>query len=211
LQYKVLLIMKNQKYLDDISEIKQLMNRSSRFLSLSGLTGVLAGIYALAGAYAAYMMLGVIKSKGLLITKHVVRDFLLVALVVLVLSIITALILSYRKAKQKGYKIWDAGSKNFLISFLIPLITGGFFGLVLIHWKFYVLIAPITLIFYGLALINASKYTYDSIFYLGLSEVILGLLSAFYPGYGLFFWAAGFGVLHIIYGVVMYFKYDKTA
>jgi hypothetical protein len=203
--------MKHQKYLDDISEIKQLMNRSSRFLSLSGLSGILIGIYALGGAFLTHYLLNVIRNKGLTIDEHEVFDLVLLAIAVLFASILTALFLSYRKAKQKGYKIWDAGSKNFLISLLIPLVTGGIFGLVLIHWKFYVLIAPITMIFYGLALINASKYTYDSIFYLGLSEVILGLLSAFYPGYGLFFWAAGFGVLHIIYGFVMYYKYDKTA
>jgi hypothetical protein len=65
------------------------------------------------------------------------------------------------------------------------------------------------LIFYGLALINASKYTYNDIRYLGISELLIGLCSTLFLGYGLFFWAAGFGLAHIVYGALMYFKYDK--
>jgi hypothetical protein len=71
------------------------------------------------------------------------------------------------------------------------------------------LAAPACLVFYGLALIQGSANTFDEIRYLGFSEIILGLISASVPGYGLVFWAIGFGVLHIIYGVIMYNKYDK--
>jgi hypothetical protein len=69
--------------------------------------------------------------------------------------------------------------------------------------------APAMLIFYGLALINASPNLFDEIRYLGYSEILIGLLAAAFIGYGLYFWAFGFGVLHIAYGLVMYKKYDS--
>jgi len=64
------------------------------------------------------------------------------------------------------------------------------------------------LIFYGLALVDAGKFTYGEVFYLGILEIITGLVSAFFPSLGLFFWIFGFGVLHVIYGLVMYRKYE---
>jgi len=96
-----------------------------------------------------------------------------------------------------------------LVSFFIPLVTGAVFGLILLKHEHFGVVAPVSLIFYGLALINASKYTFGTIKFLGISEIIVGLIAAYYPGNGLFFWALGFGVLHIIYGTVMYFKYDR--
>ena len=65
------------------------------------------------------------------------------------------------------------------------------------------------LIFYGIALYNASKHTLSYVKYLGFTEIILGLISAMYPGDGFWFWVIGFGFMHIIYGSLMYFKYDK--
>jgi len=96
-----------------------------------------------------------------------------------------------------------------LIHFLIPLVTGGIFGLILLNHEHYGILAPISLIFYGLALVNTSKFTLDTVKYLGISEIIVGLLSAIYVGYGLLFWAIGFGILHIIYGGIMYLKEEK--
>ena len=43
-----------QNYIQDIAEMRSMMERSSKFLSLSGLAGIMAGIYALSGAYIAY-------------------------------------------------------------------------------------------------------------------------------------------------------------
>jgi hypothetical protein len=96
-----------------------------------------------------------------------------------------------------------------VVNLSIPLITGGLFILIVLGTGHYGLAAPASLIFYGLALIQASSNTYDEIRYLGFSEIILGLISAILPGFGLIFWALGFGVLHIVYGTIMYNKYDK--
>ena len=210
MRHKVLLIMKENKYLDDLSEIKNLMNKSSRFLSLSGMSGILAGSYALIGAFTAY---GFIKDYTLntgVTAKNLRIQLFVIAFTVLTAAILTGLYLSYRKANKNNLPFFDVTAKNLLISFIVPLFAGGILGLILIKQAYFGLVAPITLIFYGLSLINASKYTYGTVYYLGLAEVITGLLAAVYPGNGLYFWAFGFGILHIIYGALMYFKYDKN-
>jgi hypothetical protein len=207
--------MENEKYLNDISEIKNMMNQSSRFISLSGLSGVLAGIYSLIGAWLAYNTIyfdttSMGNYKNLIITQEAINKLFIIAFSVLILSIITGIALSVKKAKKTEDKIWNVSSKRLVINFAIPLATGGFFILFLIEKEVLSLVAPLTLLFYGLACVNASKYTLGDVRYLGITMIILGLLSTWFLGYGLLFWALGFGVCHIIYGSMMYFKYDRN-
>jgi hypothetical protein len=204
--------MSEKDYLKDISEIKNIMNRSTRFLSLSGLSGILAGIYALIGAYLARQILEKTYSDN---HNYIHRlntikiDLLIIAFVVAFLSIATGYVLTRQKTKKQGVKIWDSTTKRLLFNFLVPLVTGGIFALILLYQGFYGFVAPATLIFYGLALFSASKYTIGTIKYLGIAEIILGLAAMNYIGLGLYFWVIGFGVFHIIYGTMMYLK-EKT-
>ncbi|WMW76917.1 hypothetical protein RF683_05295 [Flavobacterium sp. 20NA77.7] len=202
--------MENEKYLNDISEIKNLMNKSSRFISLSGLSGILAGIYALVGALLAYKTVSLdISNFDLNISETAIIRLLIIASSVLGLSIVTGILLSISKAKKSNENIWNTASKRLVINFMIPLATGGFFIIFLIEKNIFGLIAPLTLIFYGLACVNASKYTLGDVRYLGITMIILGILSTWFIGYGLLFWALGFGVCHILYGSLMYFKYER--
>jgi predicted lysophospholipase L1 biosynthesis ABC-type transport system permease subunit len=202
-----------KEHLQALTDIRSMMERSSRFISLSGLSGVFAGIFALCGAYVAYLKLSLFETGYSALqggsSDNVIAYLLVDASCVLIVSITVGVLLTMRISKKKEIKFWDATSKRLLINLLIPLITGGLFCLVLLYHGLIGLVAPVTLIFYGLSLINASKYTLNDIRYLGFCEVALGLLASVYIGYGLFFWAAGFGVLHIVYGAVMYFKYER--
>jgi hypothetical protein len=203
---------KQTEHLENLSEIRSMMERSSRFISLSGLSGVFAGIFALAGATAAYLYLDLDFSAPAYqqITRKDIYTFLFTdAILVLVASVSVASVMSMRKAKQKGQKIWDATAKRLFINMMIPLVTGGLFCLIILYHGLVGLVAPATLIFYGLALVNASKYTLNDIRYLGICQILLGLMASVYIGYGLLFWAVGFGILHIVYGIVMYRKYEQ--
>lgn len=218
--------MEASKYLEDIASIKTMMHKSSRFMSLSGLSGILAGVYALIAAVIAHYALSgmgiflvLLEPKGIqgilndIIgggLNHLSASLLLIFIITLTLAIITGIILTFRKAKKNDEKIWDASSKRLIANFAIPLFAGGAFCIVLIQYGIVGLIAPATLIFYGLALFNASKYTLGDIKYLGLANVAIGLIATQFIGYGLYFWAFGFGVLHIVYGVIMYNKYDRV-
>ncbi len=206
--------MENEKYLKDISDIKQMMNRSSRFISLSGLAGVFAGVYAIVGAVIATIILSdqdsvihALNSDSF--NSEVLLQLFFVAIAVLVLAIVTAVFLTTKKAKRTAEKTWDSTSKRLLVNFFAPLTAGGFFCLVLIQYRLIGLIAPCMLIFYGLALIHASKYTFGDLRSLGYSNLILGLIATQFLSYGLYFWALGFGLFHIVYGIWMYNKYDR--
>ncbi|WP_264563844.1 hypothetical protein [Flavobacterium sp. N3904] len=198
------------KYLQDISDIKNMMNKSSQFISLSGLAGIMAGAYALIGAYIAHKLIQNNNNYIITLESTTFKLILLTAFVVLFLSITTASLLTFKKAKKEGETVWNATTKRLLTNFLIPLVTGGIFGLLLLRNGSYGLIAPVTLIFYGLSCVNASKYTFRDVRYLGITIIILGLISTELSGYALEFWALGFGICHIIYGSMMYFKYDRN-
>lgn len=201
--------MESKDYLKDISEIKNMMNKSSRFISLSGLSGILAGIYALIGAAVAYWLVANSGREYLILDGTIFRLILLDLFLVALFSIVTGIVMTTQKAKKHGAKIWDATSRRLVINFLIPLVAGGIYILIILGQQKYGQTAALMLIFYGLALINASKYSIGDIRYLGFAEIVLGLAAAIYPGLGFWFWVLGFGVMHIIYGTWMHFKYDR--
>lgn len=212
--FKVLLkqaMKTTDQYLDEIKEIKKMMEQSTRFLSLSGLSGVLIGIYALIGAFIAYKMIylpGPLEYRKVY-ANEITNELFLLAGLVLLLSLSTVLWLTFSKIRNTNQKFWSASSRRLLINLAIPLITGGILILIFSYRGVHAVIAPFSLIFYGLALVNAAKYTRQEIFYMGLVEIGLGLLSAVFPGMGIVFWALGFGLVHIIYGTVMHFRYDR--
>lgn len=192
----------SEKLLGELKEIREIMDKSTRFLSLSGLSGILVGIYALVGAFAGWKLL--YQDFSTAIRDHSANRLTLylalICLVILAISLLTVVLLTWRKALGEGKSIWGKSSKLLLINLAIPLLTGGFLVIILVYRGVYEIIAPSFLIFYGLALVNASKHTRHEIQTLGILEIILGLLAALLPGYGIYFWAVGFGILHIIYG-----------
>ena len=212
--------MDNKKeQLDAIQDIRALMERSSRFLSLSGLAGIAIGVIAIIGITAAYLYMGIMPSEPayyvLALNEYgeasgdlfsfLFADFILV----LIISLIVGVYFSMRKAKKQALPVWDATAKRLLINLAIPLIAGGIYCLILLFHGHFELVVPATLIFYGFALLNASKYTINDIRYLGMLEIVIGLAASFFIGYGLLFWVVGFGVLHIVYGIVFYYKYEQ--
>ena len=200
--------MQETDYLKDITEIRSIMERSSRFISLSGLSGVMAGVYALIGAYVAHEITQDYRI-GSLNSTSALTYLLIDAAVVLLLAVGTGIILTTQRARAQGHTIWDKSARRLLVNLFIPLVTGGIFTLILVFRGLPGVVAPSMLIFYGLSLVNASKYTLSDIRYLGFAETILGLLAAALVDYGLLFWTIGFGVLHIVYGTVMYYQHER--
>ncbi len=202
----------NQKHQEDLAHIRSMMERSSRFISLSGLSGVFAGLSALIGGLYVYQLF---KANGLdyfdgyhkLYSVNLVSELIWIALIILVAALTFGIFFTIRKSRKYHLPIWTSATKKMLLNLAIPLVAGGIFCLALLYHEIYVLIAPATLIFYGLALVNAEKYTFSDVKYLGYCELVLGFISMFYLGYGLIFWIIGFGILHILYGLIMFRKY----
>ena len=202
----------SQKHQEDLAHIRSMMERSSRFISLSGLSGVFAGLSALIGGLYVYQLF---KANGLeyfngehkLYSVDLVSELFLTAFIILVFALTFGIFFTIRKSRKYDLPIWTSATKKMLLNLAIPLVTGGIFCLALLYHEIYVLIAPATLLFYGLSLVNAEKYTFSDVKYLGFCQLILGCISLFYLGYGLIFWIIGFGILHILYGLIMFKKY----
>jgi len=203
--------------LREINDIKRIMERSSRFISLSGLSGIAAGLCALAGAFFANRVL---KNYYLKydVSGYKVEDFislkfklLMIAGIVLIAALFFAFVFTWRRARQNHLPIWDLAARKLMWNVLIPLVTGGIFILTMLQYNEWRFAAPACLVFYGLGLVNGSKYTLSEIRYLGFLEIILGLESTQFINASLYFWAVGFGVLHIFYGFLMWWKYERKS
>jgi len=203
---------------DDLQAIRDIMERSSKFLSLSGLSGVFAGICALVGAAVAWFFIleqgqvrydEYLRSLGKASTSDIRMYLALDAALVLVTAALGAIYFSLRKAMKAGQPFWNSATRRLIVHLMIPLLAGGAFVLILAFRNNTELVAPAMLIFYGLALVNAGKFTFGEIHCLGLTEIALGILAGIFTGYGLLLWAVGFGLMHIVYGTVMYYRYES--
>lgn len=208
----------NSQHLDDLRAIRKIMEESTRFLSISGSAGVLMGLIAMAGAVAAQLIIpsDLIKGDGYGESiagypggQRILLLLLADAALVLLLAFSVALIFSVRKAKRHGARLWSPASRRVLVNLAVPLAAGGVFVLLSIGRVPGYVSAALTLVFYGLALINVSKFTFSQIYWLGAAEIVTGLVLLVFPGYSLWFWAFGFGVLHIAYGLFMHFRYRE--
>jgi hypothetical protein len=210
-----------EQSLHAIHDIKRMMERSSRFISLSGLSGISAGVCALIGAWLAYPF--VMGSRDFIMSwekayslaeqqswTQLFNNWLFwIAAGTFAAAFVSAFLFTYLKSKKQGIPLWGNTAKRLMINVSIPLLVGGVFLMRLLDYGTFGLIAPGCLLFYGLALVNASKYTLDEIRFLGYGQILLGIINLFFEGAGLYFWAAGFGVLHIVYGIYMWMKYEK--
>lgn len=218
--------MKDNQYesFEALKDIKDMMERSARFISLSGWSGIWAGVVGLIGAYIAnswlhnlpggyYHVLRNAPSYNTRVENYssVSLRFMVLAIIVLAVALAGGYYFTWKKAQKKGQSLWNASGKRMMVHMAVPLLAGGVFSLVFMYHGHEMYIAPACLIFYGLALINGSKFTVSDIKYLGYTELTLGTVNLFMPGYGLTFWAIGFGAMHILYGIIMWNKYDKKA
>lgn len=210
--------MENKEALNTLHDIKNLMEKSTKFLSISGISSILVGIYACIGTGLAYFILEKQAFSDTFLnipllnvgTSYQLMLICLIALGVLTLSLFTAVTMSYRKAKKVSRNIFkDKSVHRLLWNFFLPLLTGGILCFSLIWHQHYGLTSSIMLIFYGLSLVNCSKYTYSDIRYLGYAEIVLGLIDSFVVSHALLFWVIGFGLLHIVTGIYFYYKVER--
>ncbi|MFL5809552.1 MAG: hypothetical protein ACJ749_08515 [Flavisolibacter sp.] len=205
------------QHLDSLRDIKKLMETSSRFISLSGLSGVAAGVCALVAAFIARVQINEsVNRPG--VSEYARSDegytsaesnLVLLAALTFIVAFCLAFLFTYLRSKKTGVPIWGHVARKVMISVSVPMIMGGLVIWRMLDFGIYGFIAPVCLLFYGFGLINASKYTFSEIRYLGYGQIILGAINLWMPGYGLYFWALGFGVLHIVYGFLMWWKNER--
>ena len=215
LQFKVLCMKQQADYQADLQAIRSMMQRSSKFLSLSGWSGVMAGIYGLLAAYMAQQQMDFDPAALEAASTHgfeayaALQGMMLLAGVLLLLSIGTAAWMARQKAQKLGETVWNAASRRLLTDLAVPLFTGGFLLLGLAWTGYHSLLLPTSLLFYGITLYQAGPVTYTALRILGLLNIALGFLALLLPDSAMLFWAAGFGLLHIVYGLFIHFRYEK--
>ena len=202
-----------------IQEMRDMMEKSSKFLSLSGLAGILVGSIAIFGGCIVYWILDMPISHVNYLeyilpfddygTSKQIQYLILDAVVVLLLALIIGALFAKQNALKRGLSIWDATSRRLLYNLLLPVLFGAVFIISLMYHGQIQFVLPVMLMFYGLALFNASKYSFDEIRILGSLDILLGLVASFWLEAGLILWIIGFGILHIIFGSIIYSKYEK--
>ena len=199
---------------DELAEIKSMMERSTRFLSLSGFSGILAGIYALAAAAMSWYWIYFPNSswsdgRESFSFRDLLNRMLMLGLGTLIAAVGSAYFLSKKKGAGKAQPFWSPASKRFLQSLFLPVALGGFFCFALLHERAFELIPAAMLLFYGIGLVQSAQFALGEIRNLGFTQLVLGLVAAFFPDFGLFCWALGFGVFHLIYGTLMYYRHER--
>lgn len=211
-----------QRPLEELQHIKKMMERSSRFISLSGLSGIAAGVCALVGAWFANKVImdsGGPSAYRAVFTRTIevesLKDFMghrlfQIAVFTFIAAFVLAFLFTWLRSKKNNIPMWGSTAQRLLINVAVPMAAGGVYLFRQMQFGNYGLIAPGCLIFYGLALVNASKYTLGEVRYLGYCQLLLGIINCWFVGYGIYFWAIGFGLLHIVYGVLMWYRYERS-
>ncbi len=201
--------------LRDIAEIRSIMERSTKFISLSGFAGIGAGLVALLGAWAAWMMF---TADGVALTHSATAadltpdtriNLILLGVVVLVLALAIAWFFSRRIIRKNAEAVNGTVMRHLVLSFAVPIVVGAIMTLLLFYHGPLWPVVPSMLLFYGLGIFSAGSFTFGEVRTLGVIEILLGLTAAVFPEFGLYFWAAGFGAVHIVYGSLFFRKYRQ--
>jgi hypothetical protein len=186
----------------------------SRYRALSGLSWLFSGLVVLAAVAFAWVYLdysyeGRFDHDQLFgnleaIPPEYVQVLGTAAVVFLVLAAATMAFFNRRKARRLGLPVWNDAAWKMALAFVVPVVTGAAWGIILVFkYGLFGLVAPLTLLFYGLGLTQASTHTLPALRYLGLAEIGLGLVSCFLTRETLIFWGLGFGVFHVLFGGLM--------
>jgi hypothetical protein len=200
-----------------LQQLRGIMDRSSRFISLNGRSGIWVGVIALIGAFIAHGWLKNTNDKYIGTNREpspgyfdpYTNRLLILAVIVFAVAIAGARYFTYKQARYLQQKTWNNSSRQLLLQFFFPLLAGAVFTIVFIYYGCAIFATPICLSFYGLALISGSKHTRSEIRYVGMLDVALGCANLFFPAYGLYFWVIGFGLLHILYGAVTWNRHEN--
>ena len=201
-----------------------MMDRSSRFISLSGLSGIAAGLCGLAGAWAiqrwfsalplevqnSFFNAGNSNQPGASLSGAATSQLLQISLVTFIAAVIVAFLFTWLRSKKNNTPLWGGATRRLLWATLIPIVAGAIFLYKTMQGGAYFLLAPGCLVFYGLSLLQGGRYTVSEVKYLGITMMGCGIICLFFPEKGVALWAFGFGVLHIVYGALMWWRYERN-
>lgn len=181
----------HHRAMDNLRFIRETMERSGSFTAVPGWGGVAIGLSALGAAIvAAYRA-----TPGGWLAVWFAEGMLAMA--------IGALAMKW-KADRAGETLSSTPARKFALSFAPPLLAGALLTFVLVQAGFPAIVPGMWLLLYGAGIVAGGAFSVDIVPVMGVCFMALGALALLCPpGWGNFFLAAGFGGLHIVFGIVI--------
>lgn len=210
--------MKENEVKQTLDDIREMMSKSSRFQAISGWSIIVIGLLAGIASLMAAAVIGVadvpffdnLQRYSTLNTPLKIRIAALIALILFTVCLLIVFVFASVKSKRHNLPFsFDKRMRQMLLDFFIPLIAGGLFSMAMVMQQHYGLTSSIMLMFYGLALINCSHYTYPILRWLGYTELVIGIIDCFTMSHALLFWFLGFSVAHILFGIIYVLMFDR--
>jgi len=175
----------------DLRYIRQTMERAGAFTAVPGAGGVIMGIAALiASAIAA--------------RQSSPEGWIVVWVCAAVVSVSIAILAIARKAKQAGLSVRTGPVRKFVLSFLPPVLAGAVLTFALYPLGAERLLPGLWLLLYGSGVVTAGTFSVRIVPVMGVCFMILGAAALVSPAHwGDAFMAAGFGGLHVFFGLLI--------
>jgi len=184
------------KAIDNLRFIRETMERSTHFTAVPGYGGILMGVTAVAAAYIANVQADF-------------RSWQTTWLIEAALAFVIGLFAMWQKSKISKTSLMSAPAKKFALGFFPPLIC----GVILTYALFRLgtdkdLVISVWLLLYGTAVVCGGMFSVKIVSIMGWIFILMGALAVFVPTmYSDGLMAFSFGILHIIFGVIIARKY----
>jgi hypothetical protein len=182
--------------MENLEFIRDTMERSTHFTAVPGYGGMLIGFTAIGAAYIAHTQ------------APLIRDWVIVWLVEAVLAFCIGLFAMWQKSKLAGTTLNSVPAKKMILSFVPPMICGVIITLGLWRYGDFVSMIPVWLLLYGAAVVTGGSYSVRAVPIMGWCFIALGAIAFFLPANtGNLMMTLGFGLLHMVFGLVIARKY----
>lgn len=184
-----------ERAIDNLQFIRETMERSAVFTSVPGYGGALMGATAMGAAIIAY-------------NQSRVENWLIVWLVEAVLAFAIGLFALWQKAKNSNVSLASVPARKFASAFAPPIIAGIILTALFYYRGFYPFLPCVWLTLYGTAVVTGGAFSVRIVPIVGWIFVAFGAVAAFAPSsWGNLLMALGFGVLHIVFGLIVARRY----
>ena len=185
----------HNRAMDNLQFIRETMERSAVFTSVPGYGGALMGATAIGAAIIAQ-------------NQPTVRNWLIVWLVEAVLAVSIGFFALWQKAKNSGESLVSVPAKKFALAFAPQIVAGVILTALFYYRGFFEFLPCVWLTLYGTAVVTGGAYSVKIVPAVGWVFVALGAVAVFAPAdWGNLLMALGFGVLHIVFGLIVARRY----
>lgn len=184
----------HERAMDNLRYIRETMERASAFTAISGWGQVAIGVTALGAALIAHG-----QTIGIWLAVWTAEAFI---------SLLIAGWSIDRKARASGLPLLSGPGRKVAFSLSPPLFAGLLLTLVFYQAGLTSYIPGVWLLLYGTGVITGGMFSVPIVPLMGVCFMALGAAALFAPAaLSTWFMAAGFGLVHIVFGLIIARKY----